>query len=193
MSGHIRIEGIVRGTEVNGPGRRNMLHVQGCSLRCPGCFNPHTWDPSKGRTIPMEELVPELLLDDPDGVTISGGEPMEQPQAVYELLKRIRDIRPDCSTLMYTGYTRQRLDRSVWWSPLKEVLDVVVAGPYRQDLPVQDGGLVSSSNQELILLGRHTIREVLPPYRVEMIIQPDGTIIMTGFPTRELIRDMEAT
>lgn len=189
----LRISGVVRGTEVNGPGRRNMVHVQGCSLQCPGCFNPHTWDSGKGESIPTEELAASLLSDQPDGITISGGEPMEQPEALYELLWWLRDKDPSCSILLYTGFTRSRLERSVWWERIRSKLDVVVAGPYMRDRPSRANPLISSANQELMLLGRHTLRELASDANVEVLVEPDGTITMTGFPTHELIRDMEAT
>ena len=188
----IRIHGVTRGTEVNGPGKRNIVHLQGCSIGCPGCFNRPTWDHGGGGLRDVEELARELLEDQPDGVSISGGEPMEQAENLLHLLANIRHIDPNISTLMYTGFTRQRLERSVWWRPLKELLDVVVAGPYRQDLPAQSGGLVSSTNQELLLLSRHTIRELMPAHQVEMVINTDGTIIMMGFPSQQLISSMEA-
>lgn len=189
----IKIQGITRGTEVNGPGRRNMVHVQGCMIQCPGCFNPHTWDHfAKSEAWSPGRLADLLLHDQPDGVTISGGEPMEQAQAVLELLRCLRGRQPDLSTLMYTGFTRARLERSVWWAPIRECLDVVVAGPYRQDLRLQDGGLISSSNQELMLLGRHAASELVPTHQVEVLVDPDGTITLTGFPSQQLIRNMEA-
>lgn len=192
MSGSLRIAGIVKGTEVNGPGRRNMLHLQGCSIRCPGCFNPQTWDQELGESWSVDRLVQELVEDGPDGITISGGEPMEQAQELIELLRSLRNLRPKCSILMYTGYTAQQLDRKVWWGCVKELVDVVVSGPYMRDRHVTGQGLISSSNQQILLLGRHTIREIWPIAQVEAIIQEDGTILLTGFPTQHLIQSMEA-
>jgi anaerobic ribonucleoside-triphosphate reductase activating protein len=189
----IKTQGITWGTEVNGPGRRNMVHVQGCTIQCPGCFNPHTWDHAAYSEAWSHDRLADLLLRDrPGGVTISGGEPMEQAEAVQELLRCLRERNPTLSTLMYTGFTRARLERSDQWALMRPHLDVVVAGPYRRDLHVKGGGLVSSSNQELMLMGRHTAAELVPAHQVEVLVEPDGTIILTGFPSQQLIRKMEA-
>ncbi|RME55891.1 MAG: 4Fe-4S cluster-binding domain-containing protein, partial [Deltaproteobacteria bacterium] len=57
----LRIADFLPCSEVNGPGRRAVVWVQGCSLGCPGCFNPHTHSKGGGRTIAIEVLAQRIL------------------------------------------------------------------------------------------------------------------------------------
>ena len=71
-----------------GPGRRVGLWFQGCSLRCPGCISVDTWDAGLGGTTVAELLgAIEALMPDACGLTVSGGEPFEQPAALAEVLR----------------------------------------------------------------------------------------------------------
>ncbi|MDR1503005.1 MAG: pyruvate formate lyase-activating protein [Prevotella sp.] len=75
----------------DGPGIRFVFFMQGCPLRCLYCHNPDTWRPNEARY----ELTPQQALDEvmkvkafvKGGVTVSGGEPMMQPEFVLELFK----------------------------------------------------------------------------------------------------------
>ena len=62
-----------------GPGRRVVLWVRGCSIGCPGCMTPELW--AKVQPRPIEPLAEMLsgALQGHEGLTISGGEPFEQP------------------------------------------------------------------------------------------------------------------
>ena len=77
----MRIAGTVQDSIVDGPGFRFTVFTQGCSHHCPGCHNPQTHDPSGGTEHTVEELL-ERMRSNPltDGLTLSGGEPFEQPE-----------------------------------------------------------------------------------------------------------------
>jgi pyruvate formate lyase activating enzyme len=80
---------------VDGPGLRSVLFLQGCPLRCVYCHNPDTWDPQEGQEISAEEIVRRLLRYRPywgesGGVTLSGGEPLLQPEFAREILRLLR-------------------------------------------------------------------------------------------------------
>src|SRR3990172_12478082 len=78
-------------SRANGPGLRAVLWTQGCSLGCPGCFNSETHDPGAGREVDVELLAGEIAgRHGIDGVSISGGEPLQQAEALCELLERLR-------------------------------------------------------------------------------------------------------
>ena len=81
-----------------GYGQRVAVWFQGCSLQCPGCVSRDTWEHGLG-TMPLERLVEQIARwsDAADGLTVSGGEPFEQPDALRELLLWWRDWRRKCS------------------------------------------------------------------------------------------------
>lgn len=92
-----RIHSIETGGTVDGPGIRYIVFTQGCPLRCLFCHNPDTWDKNGGREIEVEELMEDILKYkayfqfSKGGVTVSGGEPLLQPEFLYKLLKRCKE------------------------------------------------------------------------------------------------------
>src|SRR4051794_30311747 len=80
---------------VLGPGVRAVIWVQGCPFRCPGCVAPETHAQAGGEVIEVGTLAAELAALPIDGVTFSGGEPMEQAgalNAAIDLARRRRDL-----------------------------------------------------------------------------------------------------
>lgn len=180
----LRVHGITHDSHVNGPGRRSVLHLQGCTLGCAGCFNPTTHPHAGGELVDVDELAARLLHSKPEGLTISGGEPFQQADGVAALISRMRQHVD--SVLIFTGYSQDELMEMD--APLAGV-DVLVAGRYDATAPVGEG-LLSSANQRLHLLtDRHFPDEVeLDMGQVEIQIHPDGRVSMTGFPTPALAR-----
>ncbi len=75
---------------VDGPGVRFVAFLQGCHLRCKCCHNPDTWDMKGGKRFTPDEIVKKALrfqdyFGKEGGITLSGGEPLLQPDFVYEL------------------------------------------------------------------------------------------------------------
>lgn len=138
-----------------GPGTRVGIWVQGCSIHCAGCISRDTWAPDAARAIEVEELMRWIAgLGSPiDGVTISGGEPFDQPQALGTLLDALaawrRTRRGAVDLLCFSGYPLRRLERE--HGDLLGALDAVIAEPYRQREPT---GLIwrGSANQRLVPL-----------------------------------------
>ena len=103
----LRVAALWHGSVVEGPGRRSVLQVQGCPLRCSArCFVPATHDLEAGVVLPVDTLVDALL--DPagaprDGISVLGGEPFGQPAGLAALLRRFK--RRGLHTTVYTGYT----------------------------------------------------------------------------------------
>lgn len=81
---------------VDGPGVRSVVFLQGCPLRCAYCHNPDTWEFSGGTEAEAGSLVKKLLRFKPywgknGGVTVSGGEPLAQPEFVKEVFSRLHE------------------------------------------------------------------------------------------------------
>jgi anaerobic ribonucleoside-triphosphate reductase activating protein len=104
----IRLAGIVRESIVDGPGFRFTVFVQGCPHHCPGCQNPQTHDPAGGEDCDVETIMTEFrknpLLQ---GVTLSGGEPMDQAEALLPLARAVRAMGKD--VMAFSGYTYEEL------------------------------------------------------------------------------------
>ena len=145
--------GIKKTDIANGPGVRVSLFVSGCRNRCPGCFNPETWDFAYGQPFTRKtekEILKALRPSWIQGFSILGGDPMEpeNQRALLPLLKRIRIMLPGKDVWLYTGY---RLE-DVQPSPLLPYVDVVVDGPFvesEKDIALAFRG---SRNQRIIYL-----------------------------------------
>lgn len=132
-----------------GPGRRVGLWLQGCSIRCPGCISVDTWDPGVG-TVPVAVVFDRLsvLAGEADGLTVSGGEPFDQPHALAAILAHWRAVA-GTPTLVFTG--REFADVQAWLSDHPGLVDALVTGPFRSDLP-QTLALRGSDNQRIYAL-----------------------------------------
>ena len=104
----IRIHQKISGSRANGPGNRAVIWVQGCSLNCPGCFNPKTHEEESGEILSVEDLFNWILsLDERiEGITISGGEPLQQLKPILTLLQRVKS-ETTLTTFMFSGFTKK--------------------------------------------------------------------------------------
>lgn len=151
-----------------GPGKRYCLWVQGCPRRCPGCVSADSQDPDGGYWMKPGALAMEIRLSNPDGITISGGEPFLQAKALAQMLQILRDqMHCDPGVIVYTGYTLEELDSLPDAQLLLPYIDLLIDGPYVQEL--DDGlSLRGSSNQRIIpLTNRYQKPEILNLYGQE--------------------------
>lgn len=163
-------------SRANGPGVRHVLWFQGCTLGCAGCFNPGTHAPVGGELLTVEAVL--AGIGDVDGLTLSGGEPMQQAPAALELLLGAR--RRGLSTLMFSGYRREELARLALGPAVLAHLDILVDGRYVAGERLGET-LRGSANQQLhVLRGRYTRRDVEATPTTEVRIARDGTITLTG-------------
>ena len=148
----IRIHELLRGSCANGPGTRNVVWFQGCTLSCPGCFNPLTHAPNGGKELSAKELCGWLL--DPghpcSGITISGGEPFQQPESLLELLRLLTAAKAP-PVLVFSGYPFAEIRQRPAFSACLPYIDALICGPYRADIPAAYDRFCSSGNQELII------------------------------------------
>ena len=104
----MRLSGVVRESIVDGPGLRLTVFLQGCPHQCEGCHNPQTHDPNGGYDCDTDKIL-EALDQNPllRGVTLSGGEPIEQAEKLLQLAKAVRARNKDI--VLFSGYTFEEL------------------------------------------------------------------------------------
>jgi len=169
-----------RTSRANGPGLRAVIWFQGCSLGCPGCFNPATHPPQGGYESDTGSLAAEVLAvsGQVEGLSISGGEPFQQPAALLDLLIRLADS--PLSRLVFTGYTMPEINRLPLGPEILRHLDVLNAGRYAVAYPVGHGLLGSANQQIHLLTDRYTLSQLSSTPRCELILHPDGTMTASG-------------
>lgn len=150
----LRIHQVVFGL---GPGvlgasaNRMGIWTQGCGLpKCPGCTSTHTWAPEGGKVVSVEALLKLACAQRiaPSGLSISGGEPTDQAEAVMVFIAGFREAFPDTEILLYTGLRWPVLAKR--FPALVALLDVAVTGPYV--CTIEATPLTGSSNQEVKML-----------------------------------------
>ena len=194
LSVHSKIDS----STVNGPGRRAVIWVQGCSLACPGCWNPDTHSTRGGRAFEITEIlgwIRRLWCDSAiSGLTVSGGEPLEQAAALEILVTALRRDIPALSVGLFSGYTERELAtgrfksedlsaarRTRSWQNIRACLDFAVFGRFNKRL-LSSLPLVSSGNQKLVLVSSRYSLEDFEEQGVEITINADGLTQITGFP-----------
>jgi len=178
---NVRIHALLSRSRANGPGLRAVIWFQGCSLACPGCFNPGIQDPAGGTAMTVDDLVQWVLsIKDIDGVSLSGGEPTEQMPELNHFVQTMRQQK-DLSILLFSGRTRREIEQMPEGRWLLEGIDVLVDGPYDSARANPTGVWPSSVNQGIHLLSkRHKMSDFkhLPDFEVK--IAPGGEIITSG-------------
>lgn len=169
-------------TYANGPGRRFAVWVQGCSLACAGCFNPETHRPAapERTALGVLEMVREAAPI--DGVTVTGGEPLEQAGALQRFLRALRSD-PELSSLgvvVLTGYTRAEIERSEEKRSAIRLADSVVAGRFNSTLHLGAGLRGSSNKVYWHLTSRYDDAAFESTPEVEVHISSSGDITITG-------------
>ena len=127
----MRIAGTVSESIVDGPGLRLTVFTQGCPHRCPGCHNPQTHDPAGGREETTTALLARYTADPLlDGLTLSGGEPMEQAAECAALAEAVHALGGN--VWVYTGWRYEALVQESDPARLRllAAADVLVDGPY---------------------------------------------------------------
>ncbi|POH66309.1 radical SAM protein [Cryobacterium zongtaii] len=193
-------------TTAEGPGLRSALWVQGCSVHCPGCFNPQLWAEIGGTVENTAQLAERFAADavsaGVEGITLLGGEPFDQAAALASIAEAFRTA--GLTVMTFSGYP---LDLLTGWSAtrpdiarLLDATDLLIDGPYLRDRPDAGRPWLGSTNQG--------IRALTPAYaaevarieleggldRLEIRIHPDGRIDVNGWADdaalEELLHDL---
>lgn len=150
MQTTLRVFGIESDSIVDGPGLRLSVFTQGCPHHCPGCHNPQSHEPSNGCEIAIDDIL-EKITKNPliSGMTLSGGEPLEQAAACLALVKA---LPPGLNTWIYSGWTFEEIMQS--GDPdriaLVKACDVLVDGRFIESQRSLELRFCGSRNQRLI-------------------------------------------
>jgi anaerobic ribonucleoside-triphosphate reductase activating protein len=181
----LRVHHFLPFSRANGPGGRAVIWVQGCTLGCPGCFNPETHPFEGGELVSITDLFDRIVAlgDAIEGVTVSGGEPLQQRQPLLALLRRVRR-ETSLSILVFTGYTWEEIRRMPDAEALLACVDVLIAGRYdasRLFAAESSQFLRSSTNQTVhTLTDRYTLADLQAVPPAEVIITAEGEVLASG-------------
>lgn len=180
-----------------GYGKRIGIWMQGCSIHCPGCISRDTWDFQDENAVALDDLLPSIdhwvLLA--DGVTISGGEPFDQPEALLDLILELRQLQ-EGDILVYSGYPKEELFRM--HAEILEHIDVLISEPYRANA---GNSLIfrGSDNQRITLLtplARRRYpedindREWEPKRKLDVMFDGDN-VWMAGIPHTKAMEELK--
>lgn len=175
----LRVNHILESSKVQGPGERFTIWVQGCSIHCQGCSNLDTWNFDTGEEVPIKKIISEILKSKSSGLTITGGEPLDQLDSVIELTKGIFGKK---SIFLCSGYTFETIRNDSKKKEILNFVDILCAGPFDQNQVCQSEWK-GSKNQDVIYLtdlGKQLLN--LPIYKREYRInKKTGVTLVTGF------------
>ncbi len=179
---------VVENEHLYGPGKRLLLFTQGCSLRCKGCTNQHLWEFGKGIDVTIEEILNQCT--DLDGITLHGGEPLDQANVLVELIKKLK--QQGKTVILFTGYIFKELNKvqkQAWLSS-----DMVISGRYEEEkrnIYLQFRG---STNQKVFThKGKYKEYKIKDGQTVAILsFNEQGEMQSRGFRTEELEKLLEA-
>jgi anaerobic ribonucleoside-triphosphate reductase activating protein len=182
-------------SEVNGPGRRAVVWVQGCPKRCKGCWNPGFLEFHSRQALSVDSLAAQVMSDAQkhglEGITLSGGEPFAQAGALADLLSELHAA--DLTAFAFSGYT---VDEIHSLGPDAErllgQLDILVDGEYRHDLKCSLRWRSSTNQIVHFLTSKYRSQDFdleQTSQEFEIHIDPDASRI-TGFPEPSILASL---
>jgi anaerobic ribonucleoside-triphosphate reductase activating protein len=181
-----RVHAVEPRSRANGPGVRFVIWSQGCTLGCAGCFNPQT-HPQEGDWHSSRQPVRQLaaaaaaLTGQIEGVTLTGGEPLQQPAAVARFCGEIR-ARTDLGIIVLSGYTRAEIEADPARLAAVADADMVIAGRYNRGLHLGSGLRGSANKEYWARTGRYTAADFGAVPDLEIAVAADGTLTVSGMP-----------
>ncbi|MFE3205726.1 4Fe-4S cluster-binding domain-containing protein [Embleya sp. NPDC059237] len=201
--GRLKLNRVHHPVTVLGHGTRAGIWVQGCALACAGCMSRDTWDERPESSVAVADVLSWVRgLPEPlHGVTVSGGEPLQQPSALAELLEGLREMsaarQEEFDLLVYSGHPWSKLAARAAYRAALAAADAVVAGPYvdRRNTGV---ALRGSDNQRVVPLtplgrrryGTDALASHTGP-RLQTGVDGDGSVWIVGIPRRADLRRWE--
>ncbi|GIV66620.1 MAG: 4Fe-4S single cluster domain-containing protein [Chloroflexota bacterium] len=181
MEDSLRIHHFETVSYSNGPGKRAVLWLQGCTLGCPGCFNPHTHSTKSGRLVRLSNLLNRIVNVSPliEGLTISGGEPLQQLTPLLKFLSEIRQ-KTNLSVILFSGFTLEEIRTFPSANQLLSLIDVLISGRYIQTQSTHNLWIGSGNKIISLFSSRYSIEDLSSVPEGEIIIQQNGEILSSG-------------
>jgi anaerobic ribonucleoside-triphosphate reductase activating protein len=177
----INIHSTIKSSKVNGPGDRFVIWTQGCRKMCKNCYNPETWSHYRNNLVDIDFLVEEIKNSNSTGVTISGGDPFEQPEELFYLLREIKQLDLSDGVIVFSGYTIDEIRGVRELEKCLDYIDVLIDGLYIEEKRITNG-LAGSSNQEFHFLTDKISRDSINIDQEVEIHSLGDLIQITGFP-----------
>lgn len=177
---------LVDNEHLYGPGKRLLIYLKGCSLHCERCINPHLWSFDGGKPLSSKKIINTLKENDLDGVTLHGGEPLDQADNLLQIIRDIKSIGK--TVILFTGYTKKELhdNRLKIWN----LSDIVVAGRFqlkKRNVFLQFRG---STNQRVYThRGKYKNYKLKDGYTTAIFtIDENGNMDVNGFLTEDILK-----
>jgi anaerobic ribonucleoside-triphosphate reductase activating protein len=194
------LHALIPASRANGPGLRTVVFFQGCSIGCAKCWNPKSHQ-FHGPEVAVDAVAEDVLRARQEhvleGITFSGGEPMQQADSLLRLIQCLREHAPELSFGMFSGYAEHELDQGqywIWgdgsteqhrkrlWQEIRACLDFAILGRFNQAQPSRLP-LRTSRNQVLRLFSYRYSPAAFSEQMTEVSIKEGGQVEVTGFPT----------
>lgn len=143
----MRVLDILPWTTADGPGFRTSVYFAGCTVHCPGCHNPQSWDPEGGFEFDVATLA-ERIIGMGNDVTFSGGDPLLQSEELGRLAEVLKQAGKNI--WCYTGRLYEEVAADPRFRQVLDNIDVLVDGPFIERLRDTTLLFCGSSNQRLI-------------------------------------------
>lgn len=178
---------------IYGPGCRTVIWTQGCSIQCKGCWNTHMWNFEPKTLLSVDELLSQILSYKPDidGITLLGGEPLDQYHEVLQLCQKTQEN--GLSVMLFTGYEMHE----IYQKNMQDILlctDILITGRYDLTKRTLEHQWIGSTNQEI-----HFLTEKYRQYKiqnnnyVEITLTDTGALNILGFPDKNLLNMLKNT
>lgn len=176
---------------VLGVGERVGLWFQGCSIRCKGCMSQYTWDFNKLFEMDIDEVINQIKSFGVKRLTISGGEPFDQPEQLKYILQQLKKDGFE-DILVYTGYEYDELKNK--HNDILEYIDVLIAGRFIEGLE-SEYIWKGSENQEMYILN-DKLKDIYEEYKKQkknrelQIVEKNNDIYILGIPYQKDIKGL---
>ena len=167
---------------IYGPGCRYVIWTQGCSIRCEGCWNNEMWSFESNIILSILQIFEEINAEKEfiEGVTILGGEPLDQYTETLKLLKLCKNVK--LTTMLFTGYEIHEINNKNM-SEILDYCDILITGRYNLAKRTINHQWIGSTNQEIhFLTENYKNYEVKNANYVEINIEENGRMTALGFP-----------